>query len=275
MKIRVAVTPCANDLFVFYALMRNKIQARGYEFEFVVRDIDELNKRARHGEYDVTLVSVNAFSFLTGLYQMLYSGATVCLSDGPLLVSRPGVDLSDWSKLRVAAPGVKTTSSLLLGLFYPKASNVEMAHFDDIAYRVAEGVADAGVVIHESRYALGKQGLVVVGDLGQAWQARMSSPLPLAGVAVRRSLPDYMKSDLGKLVAASVKYAMSHRAEALAWISDRGTPFAADALQRQVDSYVNRLSVDLEVEGKAAVTKMIRAAAGFNIKSLTEPLFLR
>ena len=53
---------------------------------------------------------------------------------------------------------------------------------------VAEGEVDAGVIIHEGRFTYGSYGLRRLVDLGEWWEDFTGLPLPLGGIAVRRTL---------------------------------------------------------------------------------------
>ena len=46
MKITLGFSPCPNDTFIFDALINNKIDTEGLEFEAVISDVEDLNKWA-------------------------------------------------------------------------------------------------------------------------------------------------------------------------------------------------------------------------------------
>ena len=46
MKFTIGFSPCPNDTFIFDALVNNKIDTEGFEFEPVLEDVQTLNKWA-------------------------------------------------------------------------------------------------------------------------------------------------------------------------------------------------------------------------------------
>jgi 1,4-dihydroxy-6-naphthoate synthase len=89
--------------------------------------------------------------------------------------------------------------------------------FDRIIEHVAEGRADAGLIIHEGQLTYGDAGLHLVADLGEWWAGETGGlPLPLGGNVIRRDLGDELIRRVSRLLRASIAYALDHRAEALA-----------------------------------------------------------
>ena len=60
----------------------------------VLLDIEELNRRAHHGEFDLTKLSVGAFAAVGNRYQLLRSGAALGHGVGPLVVTRTPMSLA-------------------------------------------------------------------------------------------------------------------------------------------------------------------------------------
>ena len=57
MKIRLGHSPDPDDAFMFWALAAGEVDARGFEFEHVLRDIQTLNEWALEGRLEVTAIS--------------------------------------------------------------------------------------------------------------------------------------------------------------------------------------------------------------------------
>ena len=122
---------------------------------------------------------------------------------GPLLVCRAGdTEVLSRPNLRIATPGRYTTGALLCTLAYPGMGEQTPMLFSEIEGAVARGDFDLGVLIHEGRFTYREKGLDLVRDLGAWWQQTSGCPIPLGGIAVRRSL--------GAEIAASVDRAL-HR----------------------------------------------------------------
>ena len=61
MKMTLGISPCPNDTFIFDALLHQKIDTEGIEFDVFFADVKELNQRAFNGELDITKLSFHAF----------------------------------------------------------------------------------------------------------------------------------------------------------------------------------------------------------------------
>ena len=66
MKLRLAISSCPNDTFMFDALIHHRIDTRGLEFELTMCDIEELNKLAQSGNVDICKISyVHSYHYAT------------------------------------------------------------------------------------------------------------------------------------------------------------------------------------------------------------------
>jgi 1,4-dihydroxy-6-naphthoate synthase len=57
MKLTLGFSPCPNDTFIFDAMVHNKTTTEGIEFEYILADVEELNRKAFEGELDITKLS--------------------------------------------------------------------------------------------------------------------------------------------------------------------------------------------------------------------------
>ena len=53
MKLTLGFSPCPNDTFIFDALVNNKIDTGGLEFDAVLEDVETLNQWALEGKLRV------------------------------------------------------------------------------------------------------------------------------------------------------------------------------------------------------------------------------
>jgi len=84
--IRVGHSPDSDDAFMFYALAKGKLDTGQYEFVHELVDIETLNRRAFHGELELTAVSVHAYAYLNDVYALCNCGASMGDQYGPILV---------------------------------------------------------------------------------------------------------------------------------------------------------------------------------------------
>ena len=59
MDISVGHTPDSDDAFMFYAMFTDKVKSDDFSVTHVIEDIENLNKKAKNPELDVTAVSVH------------------------------------------------------------------------------------------------------------------------------------------------------------------------------------------------------------------------
>ena len=87
MKLTLGFSPCPNDTFIFDALVNNKIDTRGYQFEIVLEDVQTLNQWALHKKLDISKISYGVLPLILENYTLLNSGGALGKGVGPLLIS--------------------------------------------------------------------------------------------------------------------------------------------------------------------------------------------
>ncbi|NCO38133.1 MAG: ABC transporter substrate-binding protein [Armatimonadetes bacterium CG_4_10_14_3_um_filter_66_18] len=257
--LTVGHSPDPDDAFMFYALAHNRIDTGDYEFRHHIEDIDRLNQRAFASEFEITALSLHAYCYVAGSYQLLSTGASVGDGYGPIIVSRRPLSRADLEGAKIAIPGVLTTATLTLKLFLSKFEEV-VVPFDRILSAVASGEVDAGVIIHEGQLTYVDEGLHKVADLGAWWKEETGLPLPLGINAVRRDLGMTAIREAGELVRQSIEYGLTHRQEALEWAMQYGRGMDEGRADQFVGMYVNDYTRDLGDDGRRAVAELLDRA---------------
>src|ERR1039457_4116499 len=163
--VKLAFSPCPNDTFIFDAMVHQKVDTEGVEFDFEMADVEALNHLAINGQADMCKVSWHAFLYLQSQYVMLDSGSALGFGNGPLIISKEKYTLEDLEGLTVAIPGEFTTAHLLLKIAAPRILKKKFMIFSQIEDAVLSRTVDAGVIIHENRFTYEKKGLRKVADL--------------------------------------------------------------------------------------------------------------
>ena len=57
MKLSLGFSPCPNDTFIFDALVNQKIDTEGLEFDVVLEDVQTLNEWALEGKLDISKIA--------------------------------------------------------------------------------------------------------------------------------------------------------------------------------------------------------------------------
>jgi len=258
--IRVAHSPDSDDAFMFYALAHNLIDTGDLEFEHVLSDIETLNKKAFDGTYEVTAVSIHAYTHLDDRYALLGSGASMGDGYGPVLVANRAVTDEQLKSLKVAIPGRLTSAALALKMWNPSLQTV-IYGFDEIMPAIQSGEVDAGVVIHEGQLTWQEEGFHKIVDLGVWWAEETGGlPLPLGGNVIRRDLGSEMCATAAKLLKASIEYSLANRDKALDYALDFGRGLDRDKADRFVGMYVNDLTVDYGERGRAGMKTFLDRA---------------
>jgi 5,8-dihydroxy-2-naphthoate synthase len=258
--LTIGYSPCPNDTFIFYGLVHGKVRVPGVEFHERLEDVETLNRLALEGGLDLTKISYHALGYLRERYALLRSGGALGRGCGPLIVARPGVSLVDLKKGVIAVPGRLTTAYLLLRLFDPSITNIEVMPFDRIMDAVSAGDATAGLIIHESRFTYPRYKLEKLLDLGEWWEKHTGLPIPLGGILGKRSvgIETLLKVETG--IRDSLHYANSHPDEVLDYCRQHSQEMEDEVMKSHIDLYVNDFSLDLGQEGLAAVRRLFEEA---------------
>lgn len=259
MKILVAHSPDPDDAFMFYAIVRGKIDAGPYEFVQAYHDIETLNKMCMRGEPDLSAASAAAYPYLWKKYLLMRSGASVGKAYGPIIVVREPLSPDDLKGLLIAVPGEMTTAFLAARLAIGDFRHIVLP-FDRIINAVRSGKADAGLLIHEGQLTYENEGLSKVIDLGEWWEGETGLPLVLGVNLVKRSLGNEIIADLIRILSESISYALTHRDEALEYAAGFGRGLEPETLGRFVDMYVNRQTEAMDAEAIKGLSELLGRA---------------
>ena len=255
--ITVGHSPDPDDAFMFYALAHDKIDTGDLQFRHELQDIETLNRRALRGELDVTAISIHAYAQLLDKYALLPSGCSMGDRYGPMVVARKPMKMDELRSCRIAVPGTLTTAFLALRLLLPEGFVYEVVPFDQILKAVEEKRFDAGLIIHEGQLTFQNQGLHLIVDLGVWWQERTGLPLPLGGNVVRRDLGPELIGRVSRLLKESIRYALDHRDDALAYALAYARDMDKSLADRFVGMYVNEWTLDYGPRGREAVRRLL------------------
>jgi 1,4-dihydroxy-6-naphthoate synthase len=165
---------------------------------------------------------------------------------------------ADLARATVAVPGTLTSAFLALRIFLGREFPYVVVPFDRILETVAEGKADAGLIIHEGQLTYGRHDLELVVDLGVWWGERTEGlPLPLGGNVVRRDLGTEGMLRAVHILKGSIEYGLDHRQEALDYAMEFGRGLDRGLADRFVGMYVNELTRDYGERGRRAIERFL------------------
>lgn len=257
-ELTFGFSPCPNDTFAFHALVHGLVDAP-FRVRPVLLDIEELNRRAHDGAFDLTKLSVGAFAGVGTRYRMLRSGAALGHGVGPLVVARRPMSLDEAVRDRVAIPGRETTAFRLLRLAAPALDEVVEVRYDRILGAIERGEFEAGLIIHESRFTYQDHGLVKVIDLGDWWERDTGLPVPLAGICARADLDPDLAAAAERAIHDSVAYAFAHRDASRAYVRAHSQEMSDEVCDKHIALYVNAHSLDVGEDGLRAIARLVTA----------------
>jgi len=260
MKLTLGFSPCPNDTFIFDALVHGKIDTEGFAFDVVMADVEELNRLAFAQKLDVTKLSFHAFAHLIDHYALLDAGSALGNNCGPLLIARQTMRKTEIEQAKIAIPGKYTTANLLLSLAYPGAKNKVTLLFSDIEDAVLSGEVDAGLIIHENRFTYMNKGLIKIMDLGEYWEGNYKMPIPLGGIAIRRSIDAEVQQKFNKILRESVEYALKNPEASNEFVRQNAQEMEWYVMNHHIKLYVNDFTISLGTTGRSAIYKLFKVS---------------
>ncbi|QIX86327.1 menaquinone biosynthesis family protein [Campylobacter ureolyticus] len=242
-NISVAHSPDADDIFMYMAIKFGWVDSEILSFKNKADDIETLNKASLSGEYDVCAISFSAYPLIANDYALLKTAVSFGEGYGPKLIKKKGVKLK--KNFKVALSGEHTTNALLFKIAYPDARPV-YKNFLEIENAVLNGEVDAGVLIHESILEF-NENLEVEREIWDIWQELRGDenlPLPLGGMALRRSLPLTDAIECQRVLTKAVEIATKHKTLLSKMLIERNLVRVDD---KKLDKYLNLYANDTSV----------------------------
>ncbi|WP_038452758.1 menaquinone biosynthesis family protein [Campylobacter iguaniorum] len=239
-NISVAHSPDADDIFMYQAIKFGWIGSKILSFSNTAADIQTLNYEALKGTYDATAISFGLYPLIYEDYALLRTAVSFGEGYGPKLIKKNGAVLKP--NFKVALSGEHTTNAMLFRLAYPKA-RIVYKNFLEIESAVLSGEVDAGVLIHESILSFSSE-LCVERELWDIWcefRGDESLPLPLGGMAVRRSLPLSDAIECERVLTKAVEVANSNKKLLSKMLIERNLVRVDD---KKLDVYLNLYAND-------------------------------
>lgn len=256
MKLSLGFSPCPNDTFIFDALVNNKIDTEGIEFDVVLEDVQTLNQWALEGKLAITKLSYGVLPLVLSNYIVLNSGSALGKGVGPLLIRNEKFKNPHIEDYTIAIPGENTTAHLLFSLAFPNAKNKVFLRYNEIENFVLAGKG-LGVIIHENRFTYSDKGLHKIIDLGDFWEIETNNPIPLGGIVIKRDIALETQLKVDRLIQKSIEFAFANYPELNDYIRTHSQEMSEDVMRKHIDLYVNNYSINLGEEGKNAISKLL------------------
>ena len=267
-KVTVAHSPDADDIFMYMAVKFGWL-GQDFDFENTALDIQSLNEKALENLYDVSAISFALYPLIADEYALLRTAVSFGEGYGPKLIKKKDKILK--KNFKVALSGAHTTNALLFKMRY-KEARIVYKNFLDIEKAVLEGEVDAGVLIHESILEF-DESLCVEAEIWDIWLdfVKEDLPLPLGGMALRRSLPLSDAIKIEKILTKAVDVAHNNRFILSKMLMQRKMIRVDEQkLDVYLNLYANKNSISMSELQLKAVNKLFELGfkAGFYEKAI-------
>lgn len=259
--VTVAHSPDADDIFMYYAIKLGWVSIKDVSFDNIALDIETLNVEAFKNTYDITAISFALYPRIREEYALLKTAVSFGEGYGPKVVKIKDKKLK--RNFKVALSGEHTTNAMLFKIAYPEA-RIVYKNFLEIEEAVLSGEVDAGVLIHESILNYDAS-LEVERELWDIWCELSGGdlPLPLGGMALRRSLPLNKAIEYENTLIKAVDVANTHRPLLSKMLLERNLiRVDAPTLEKYLSMYANDDSVQMSELQYKAIDKLFEI--GYN-----------
>ena len=262
MKLKIGISPCPNDTFIFHALLNRFLDECSFEFEATFTDVQSLNEGAQAGDFDIVKISYGNLWNVQDDYGLLYSGGAMGYGCGPLLLSTKSSRFNP--DIPVGVPGKNTTANAILRFWAENEGVVfkpDYAFFDELYHDLLRGDRIQGVVIHENRFTYEKDGLYLICDLGKYWEGKTEAPIPLGGIVIRRDLGQDVARKVDGLIRQSVEFAWKNPEKSKSFIQKHAQETEKSVVESHIKLYVTDFSAHMGDKGKVAIMRLQRLIA--------------
>ena len=254
---------------MYYAIKFGWVDTKDYNFTNYALDIETLNQKALESIYPVTAISFALYPKIREDYALLRTAVSFGQGYGPKLIKKRGKRLKD--NLKLALSGENTTNAMLVRMRYPNA-RIKYMNFLDIEKAVVNGEVDAGVLIHESILDF-DDSLEVELELWDWWLelAKKELPLPLGGMAIRRSLPLNRAIEIEDILIDGVKVAVERKEELSRLLVEKKLVRIEDKmLEQYLNMYASNESITLSQPQLEALDRLFEI--GYQAKEYDCPI---
>jgi 5,8-dihydroxy-2-naphthoate synthase len=310
-ELNLAHSPDSDDLVMWWPLVgvrhpdgtpiegdlgRPQIDTGPFRFNLIARDVEELNKLVigtqssidsdTEPAYDITAISCATYPAIADRYAMTSSGGSFGENYGPRIVvakDSPYQSLEDLKSIpsTLAIPGINTSAFMTLQMAIGKFNYQELL-FSDIPDAVAQGRADAGLLIHEAQLTHSDFGLREIGDLGKWWFSQTQMPLPLGLNVIKRDLDDRYGpgtcESLARVLNASVNCCVemgeASRMHLQLNKGDRTEWDDPELVDKYLSMYVSQLTIDMGDTGRDAIRHFLSMASERGLCKKVEKLIV-
>lgn len=243
-KMKLGISTCPNDTYIFGAMINGLVEHR-FDLDVYMDDVQVLNKLAIEGRADVIKVSYGVVPHVMDRYKVLKAGGALGFGCGPLVVSAEDVPVESLRGKKIAIPGVNTSAFRFFKIFFGEDFEFVELRFDLIMPAIATKQVAAGVIIHEGRFIYEQQGLKKLCDLGELYEKKFSSPIPLGAIIIRNELLEHA-AEITETIRKSIRFADENYEKIEDFVRFHAQELDDSVVKNHIQLYVNKYSNDVE-----------------------------
>ena len=255
-RLTLATTHSPNNSQLLGAVLLGKVMLHAAELTLTRADIEELDRAALAGRYDISKVSCAIYSRIERDYELLDTGAVLADGHGPLLLARVGLKRTSLRGTRWLAPGPATAATKLFQSWAPPGVTLQHEARADIHAARASGEFDGAIVAQRDASLTDIEGFEVLADLGQWWRRETGLPVPLGCYVIRRHLHERFAEHVEQLMRCALRLAEQGDADIARYVHQHAESMDDEALRQHLASHINHFTLSLGERGRRAIAAL-------------------
>lgn len=252
-RLTLATTDSPQDCQLLGAVVLGKVMLHAAELTLTVADIDELDRAALAGRYDITKVSCAIYSRIERDYELLDTGAALADRHGPLVVARAELTRSTLRGARLLAPGAATAATQLFQRWAPPGVTLEHCGVEKIGPALASGKFDGAVIAQAAGCPELGAHYRVLADLGEWWRAETGLPVPLGCYVIRRHLHERFAEHIEQVMRCALRLAEQGDEDIAEYVHAHAKTMDDEAIRQYLALYINNFTRNLGRRGRQAI----------------------
>jgi 1,4-dihydroxy-6-naphthoate synthase len=104
-------------------------------------------------------------------------------------------------------------------------------------------------------------------DLGEFWEQKTKTPIPLGGIVMRKEFTSAEKNEVDRLIRDSVAFAEAYYPDLSDYVIRHSQEMQESVMRQHIDLYVNQFSLSLGSEGRKAVEMLVHVFESLKLKA--------
>src|SRR5690606_20890410 len=115
-------------------------------------------------------------------------------------------------------------------------------------------------LIHENRFTYKDKGLIQLIDLGNWWEQKSGTAIPLGGIAVRKDIAIDTVKSINEIIKNSLQYSWGNYPTLSSFVTNNAQAMEEDVMRQHIALYVNNYTETLGTTGKEAIRTLFDLA---------------